>query len=567
MLSTEKPPLLIVGAGPTGLVLATHLARHGIRARIIDQAEGPSPTSRALGIHARTLEIFDQLGVIAPILQRGRILREFHLFKEGRRLRSVPIQGINSPYPFILTLPQSETERILIRRLESLGVTVEWQTRLDSLQQEGAEIQAQLIHAKGSRETLSPHFLVGCDGATSTVRQQLGIPFEGASLPTWFGLADLHVPVGLSSDGPSLFLAREGLLFFIPLPGENSFRLVFPLPEQPEEGEPELSWPKIQELVDRRTNRELDIRDPWWFSRFRTGRRAVPTLIHGSILLAGDAAHIHSPVGAQGMNSGIQDAHNLGWKLALTLRGEASPQLLQTYEEERLPVARRILHTTQLTTRMLTGHHPLIRSLRNTFLPLALGTSPLRSRLLRIASQTEFDYSQSSLIGEDIGPDVSPRGPKPGERAPDFALHALQDEDPTGLHPLLRAPRHTLLWFTLSGELIPQDLHPLIDIDSLSELLDLHIFIRDALPAWETPPGVNIHHDQSGQGHQIYNPEARSLYLIRPDGHIAWRSRPANFSALANFLRRVFSPAALIEARTNTIERLDPSTHHPPPLS
>lgn len=539
----EDLTVFVVGAGPTGLTLGCELVGLGLDVRIIDAADGPARTSRALGIHARTLEIFDQLGVVEPVVDRARPIRSLTLYDRGERVRRVGLQGIESPYPLTLSLPQRETEQILLARLEQLGGSVEYNTRLVELHRRGSGFRGRVRGPEGRLRGVDPRFVVACDGASSTVRSELNIPFEGASIPVWFALADLEIRGDVTTDGPSLFLSDDGLAVLIPMPGPNCYRLVAPLVELPEDVEPTLKARDVHGLIERRCSPSLQSGQPDWISVFRTGRRMVPSMVEESVVFAGDAAHVHSPVGAQGMNSGIQDAHNLAWKLAQFVRGHGSSGLIDSYDDERAGVARAILRSTQLTTHLVAARHWPVQKLRNGLFRLVTRSPRLRSELLNAASQVRHDYESSPVVGQAIGPRCSRAGPRPGQRAPDARWG---DSSGQRLHALLREPGFHLWWFAVSGQLVPGELDDLMIWPLVEQAepfgLTLHVFTRDGvtLGAFDRP--IRFHRDVRGEAHRLYNHEAQSLYLIRPDGHIGWRSRPPDFGKLAVHLETYFQP-------------------------
>src|SRR5215472_12855237 len=317
-----NPPILIVGAGPTGLTAALELLRHGVSCRIIDQCPSPSTTSKALGIHSRTLEVFEALKVLDPFLASGRKLHAFNAFAGTQRLAHVSFDELEAPYPFVLSLPQCETERILTRELRARGVEIERSKKLTALTLLSDHADVEVADLTTNRVDRSSHpWIIGADGAHSAVRKALEIPFDGEALAEDFMLADVAIDWDRPIDETHVFFSPAGILAALPLPGERRYRLVVDLPErlppEPVLKDTTQCLALFQAWMDRRAHSGIRISEPTWISHFRIQSRIVPTYRKGRAFLAGDAAHIHSPVGGQGMNTGIQDAFNLGWKLAL----------------------------------------------------------------------------------------------------------------------------------------------------------------------------------------------------------------------------------------------------------
>lgn len=370
--------VLIVGAGPVGLALAAALRRHDVSTRIIDRHREAAQTSRACVIHARTLEVLEPLGVTPQLLTRGVKVPIFRIRDGDRVLATIDFAQIDSPYPFTLMFPQDRTEGLLLAALERLGGKVDRPAELLSLRPRGAGIVATL--SANARETeVESRWLVGCDGMHSTVREQAGIGFEGAAYEQGFVLADVGMRWPLSREEVSLFYSPRGLVVVAPLPDER-FRIVATddvAPEVP-------SRDYVQALLDAR-GPSVDaarVHDIAWSSRFRIHHRIANTPRHGRVLLCGDAAHVHSPAGGQGMNTGIQDAMSLAPLLAQVLRG-GDQAVLDEWAAERHRVAAGVVAMTDRMTRMATLTSPLGQSLRNAAVALLGHIPPLRAAAAR----------------------------------------------------------------------------------------------------------------------------------------------------------------------------------------
>ena len=370
--------ILIVGAGPVGLSLAAELRRRGVAALIVDSHPHAAQESRACVIHARTLEVLEPLGVTAELLTAGVKVPIFRIRDRDRALLTIDFSQIKSDYPFTLMYPQDRTERLLLGALERLGGRVERPAEVlgFGLRDEGV---VATLRVDGQDTTVESRWLVGCDGMHSTVREQARIPFEGAAYEQGFVLADVGMKWPLSREEVSLFYSPQGLVVVAPLPDER-FRIVATDAAAPESP----SRDYVQALLDARGPR-LDparVGDIAWSSRFRIHHRVASTPRHGRVLLCGDAAHVHSPAGGQGMNTGIQDAMSLAPLLASVLRG-GSESALDHWAAERHRIAAGVVAMTDRMTKMATLTSPAGQSLRNAAVALLGRVPPVRAAVAR----------------------------------------------------------------------------------------------------------------------------------------------------------------------------------------
>ncbi|MBX0300170.1 FAD-dependent monooxygenase [Cryobacterium sp. 1639] len=416
--------VLIIGAGPTGLTLARELHSLGVSARLIDSAADAAHESRALAIQARTLEVLARNRLADDLVTAGNpsttlLLHERTTAATGRT-HAIPLFDSalgDTRFPFLLFLSQAATERVLVERLTSTGVGIRRGLTLTGLTQDPTGVTATLESPGAPARVVRARYLVGCDGAHSTTRHLAGIDFSGRAYAQRFLLADVEID-GLEPGRVHVYLARSGPLFVFPLGHPASWRVLVELPRSTPAGP--ITLPLVQAAVSRHTREQLVLRDPAWLAEFTVSSRLADSFRLGRVFLAGDAAHIHSPAGAQGMNTGIQDAVNLGWKLALVCRGEARPALLETYQRERMPVARSVLATTDRAFRVATAQVPLVRDLRAALGP-RLAAVVLRSGLVRRAgfrliSELGIQYRRSPLSVE--GQPRPAGGPRPGQRFP-----------------------------------------------------------------------------------------------------------------------------------------------------
>ncbi|HSK27832.1 MAG TPA: FAD-dependent monooxygenase [Jiangellales bacterium] len=428
--------VLVVGAGPTGLALAAQAHRHGASVRIVDRAPDQVHESRALAVQPRTLEVLRGTGVSDRLVARGNdgIRLVLHGARRTARLPLFDAGVDDTAYPFVLFVSQAETESALADHLAVLGVRVERGVELTRLEQHGDVVRAGLDGRDGRADALA-RFVVGCDGSRSTVRQLAGIPFRGKAYPQAFVLADVEVDGPLEQGAVHTWFTSMGLMFLFPLGSPATWRLITTR-GRPEEAPTEpVGLEGLQRSVDQVTGSTLRLRDPVWLSDFRVSCRQAARYRAGRVLLAGDAAHVHSPAGGQGMNTGIQDAWNLGWKLALVARGIAPDSLLDSYESERLPVGRDVL---RLTDRLFTvATSPRVAWARTRVVPRVaplVMRLPVRSAGFRRVGQLSVGYRGSPAVA----PPERRRGLGPGDRLPDAPVTVAGMR--TRLHDLVGGP-------------------------------------------------------------------------------------------------------------------------------
>jgi 2-polyprenyl-6-methoxyphenol hydroxylase-like FAD-dependent oxidoreductase len=528
--------VLIVGAGPTGLTLALHLAAFGVQARVVDRGLDRVHESRALAIQPRTLEVLTRFGITDDLVACGNPAVQLRMHVRGRVL-AVPMFDLglaDTAYPYLLFLSQAETERILEAHLAAAGVTVDRGVELVDLSSTPDAAVATLRHRDGREEHVLARYVVGCDGAHSTVRRLAGIGFgfgfEGSSYPQTFVLADVEAD-RVEPGAAHVFLSERGMLFFFPLVTPAAWRLLAMRPRtDPTPADAPVTLADVQAITDSYTDGTVQLHDPVWMTNFRLHHRAATHYRAGRVFLAGDAAHVHSPAGAQGMNTGIQDAVNLGWKLAHTLQGVADPAVLDTYEPERAPVGTMVLRFTDRAFTIATSTNPIVRFARTRLapavIPLALKAKAGRAYAFRTVSQLDIRYRRSPLSVN--GPNPPRKGPKAGDRLPDTAI--VHNGQSSTLHQVLAGPRWHLL---LCGR-----------PDAFSTQTATELAARHAGLA-------AVHHltsqDPSGT---LYDPDGTALrrlgltgsdtaqYLIRPDGRLGYRAGGTDLTGLDTYLQR-----------------------------
>jgi 2-polyprenyl-6-methoxyphenol hydroxylase-like FAD-dependent oxidoreductase len=550
--SPHDPMILIVGAGPTGLTLAVELARRGVPFRVIDREPERTRTSRAIGTQARTVEVFRLMGIPETALEPAARPRALRFAERDRTLARIAFgDGLPGTSPRLISMDESDTERVLEQRLEQLGGRVEWRTELLGFRVDGQRVTARLQGPDGTSE-LETQFLVGADGAHSTVRHEAGIGFAGAAYPERFLLADLDLDWDLPHDEGHIWLGDDGLVAAIPLPGEQRYRVIVPLPPayvaKEYESEAEIAA-EAETLLKQRTGVTLRrIGEPAWASAFRIQRRQADRYRRGPVFLAGDAAHIHSPVGGQGMNTGIQDAFNLGWKLALAARGQAAPGLLDTYQAERHPIARGVLRGTHLSTQLILAQNPFMRAVRERAVPVIVNIPPIRRRILAAVSQLTINYRGSSL-SVDADDRAASRGwlrltarvLRAGDRVPDAALIDIRSSQPVMLFDLV-SQGWTLLLFA-GNDAMPESIDVLGRIarqiqDTVGDAVRSY-FVLDAPAIDDT--AVTALLDPARQVSRVFAAGKGLVALVRPDGYLGYRGRLDQRGELASYLARVFA--------------------------
>jgi 2-polyprenyl-6-methoxyphenol hydroxylase-like FAD-dependent oxidoreductase len=385
--------VLIVGAGPTGLFLANECARRGLRWRLIEARSSQSEHSKALAIFPRTLEIFDMAGIVAPFLEAANRVTSVAIMAHARRLARLRFAPEESPYPFIAMVPQDVTEKLLAGHLRRRGGRVEYDTRFVSAQQEDDGVKVT-IERRGEPLQVNASLVVGCDGAHSAVRHLMGIPFEGGAYESTFMLADIETDTTLPADELQLCPSEFGPLAIFPISAAR--RRIVAVVKAPEEDAPSLAL--VRTILAERAPGGIEARALHWSSYFRIHHRRVERLRVARLFLAGDAAHIHSPFGGQGMNTGLHDAWNLAWKIDLFLRGRGNERLLDSYGAERLPVIKGVIETTDFLTKVMGTPNRLAQALRDAVIPMVSRLAPFQHAFVRRLSELGVAYRGSPIV-------------------------------------------------------------------------------------------------------------------------------------------------------------------------
>ncbi len=595
--------VLIVGAGPTGLTLACELARHGVSFRIIDKEDHASDKSKALAVHSRTLEVFEDMGIVERFLTFGLKLRGINIFADSKQIAHMTFDELDGPYGFALTLPQSDTERILMERLGELGAQVERSIDLVDVRQQKDSVENRVRKAGGQEEIINSRYTVGSDGAHSTVRKALNLEFSGEKYPDLMYLNDVQIEGAINPDEIYVFNSDHGILALFPY-GGGRYRIAAGMGEEHDQAEARTSVkePSIEEMqaeVDRRCPYRLTLSEQFWSCGIYLHRRHVSQYRKGNCFLSGDAAHIHSPAGGQGMNTGIQDSYNLAWKLALVTKGKAGESLLDSYGVERLGIALGVLKMTDFMMKVNTLKNPVAKHLRNTLAPILTAQEVIQKRVQSSIAELSLNYRESPIVEEHLSSMIEAltkkkdmphladcfafkNGPAAGDRAPDgfvvkeahgplrafkggdSHLPSSQLEDTTRLYELFQGTKHTLLLFS-GDDTSPEEIATFGGIaqtltTSYPELVKVVAIVDseesrarcvagfDKVLKTHAPDmqhNVIVVADWEMSCHHKYGAGANCLYLIRPDGYVGFRSQPADHKLLTRYLERIFDKLQL----------------------
>ncbi len=539
-MSRQHVDVLVVGAGPVGLTAATELRRRGVAVRCVDAAHHHNVSTKALGLQARTLELFERLGVVGSAVARGLPVSKFNIMSEERRIARFDMGTLDTPYPYLLMLPQNTTEEILRDRLSELGTEVGRGMELVGFTQNAGGVDAVLRHGDRS-EHVRADWMIAADGAHSSIRHQLGLPFEGGAFREEFVTADLRIDWQLPVDELFAFLNRGNFIAYFPMVGGwHRVAIAYNTRRAPEG---EVTLAEVQAAIDAcgpTGARAVEIGDR---SRFVIHQRTVARQSLGRVFLAGDAAHVHSVVGAQGLNIGVQDAFNLAWKLAAVISGSAAPALLETYAAERHPAARRIVNGTRRATRMtLLRRRPVVFARRHVA-PLVLGRRRVSSTIEHALSQLDISYrtpGQAAVAGESV---------VTGDRAPDaplrhFGVAQLRSAPVTRLFELIRRDEFSLL---LLGDRhdIAAGYPPIHGVADRFPMVAQYVVLPDDATHDSADLEVTATTlvDIGNTLRRKYRIGRRAMLLVRPDGYLALRHDEWAPETLQTQLQRWLIPA------------------------
>ncbi len=541
--------VLVVGAGPTGLTLACQLRRLGVAVRIVDQNAAPSTTSKAIGLQYRVSEVLSWMGVADRFFAEGETSAAVHVYTTGgRRLLTLRLDGMEHKagrqafVPRAIILPQPQTEAILEGFLRDLGGHVERRKTFVAFEQDPERVISRVAAADGTEQTIASRYLVSCEGAHSQGRKQAGIGFAGKAYPHDFVMADVDLDWERSRDDAHAWFHSDGMLAAMALPA-GKWRLFIDVGATGE-ALPEVTLDLVQRLLARRTGDDaVRASNPTWLSRFKISSRVVDRFRQGRVFLAGDAAHLHSPSGGQGITTGMQDAYNLAWKLAMVLRSGAPSALLDTYEDERLPIARQVIRTTDRVTVVEFSGGALGRVFRDRVALPLLATPTVQRWLVTKLSQLDQNYRGSRLARhhDASGPFARARV-RAGDRAPDVVFRDPRTGERTSLFDHLQQARFVAI---IGGDDTARTAGTLARLG----VNCLHVAPPDG------PPGDRLV-DGHGDLGRLYGARGTFCYLIRPDGYVGLFTRPIDDRAIDAYLRLLW-PAHAIAAGPPTSTRGD----------
>jgi 2-polyprenyl-6-methoxyphenol hydroxylase-like FAD-dependent oxidoreductase len=523
----SQTQVLIVGAGPTGLSMAIELERYGIACRILDKQIKPVSTSNALVAQTRTLEVWDDIGLIEKALACGIPLKGGNFFSKNKQIADLDFNNLESYYQFVLGISQHQTEEMLLSFLKDKGITVAMSTNLLDLSIYPTHVLTTVSRPDGTEEQIKSQWLVACDGGRSWIREKCHIPFEGKELPQHFVLADVEITSELMHDKLNMFTSPKGILAIIQFDKKYS-RIIAEVTGDAElQKAKSLTFAQVKRLVEERCPFSVEIKEPVWTSGFWIHERLAKDFQVKRVFFAGDAAHIHSPAGGQGMNTGIQDVNNLAWKLAAVIQGKSPESILKTYTQERQAVARQVLKSTTLLTKIMTLRNPLLQYIRNWLIATLANSKKYQIKITNTLTQLLIQYQENMLVKDYLGDQA---GPKSGSRMLDVNLNQITPSNatphpqPSRLFDLVRGTQMVLLCFMGLDDgadiAVYYDFKKTLEKRFCTKMKFILIRTKNEFVDWQD---VSLF-DQDGRVHEKYGADKACLYLIRPDKYIGCRA-------------------------------------------
>ena len=511
ILSTNNIDVLIVGAGPVGLFCANELSRHGMTYRIIDKKSTLSEHSKALGIHIRTLDVLEDCGFITEVLDQGHQVEGVLFKSNGKTIVNATFADIEAKRHFLIDLPQNKTEAILYQGLQDKKATVEWNTELTHLTQSPTEITATIKKPNNKIELCNATWLIACDGAHSTVRHQVHAEFKGSAYQQAWWLADLLIDWEVPDNRMAIYISKNGPLACFPM-GNKRYRLVMTA-EEGSTSDPSLE--DVARVFAKRCSDPAQLSQPIWLSRFTIHHRQIQHYRHDRVFFAGDAAHIHSPMGGQGLNTGIQDVYNLVWKLALVDQKKAKPELLDSYHEERFPVGHEVLKKTDAMTRMILLKNPLAIAARNTFIELITSFKTIKNELAKDIAELAISYAKSPIVYQS----GRIKHFKAGTYLPEFKLNDSTTDNTVSSTSITQGTTHHCFIFAGTKTTKIPNLVQIAEVlsEKYSKSIKVHLILNQKSDSKSDTIQTWIDGQQIQQQFKIIKP---TLILVRPDKYI-----------------------------------------------
>lgn len=548
MTNTE---VIIVGAGPTGLMAGILLTLAGVQVRIFDKAREQAHESRAFGVQPKSLELLLSIGLVDEFFNHGMLTVGTEAYVNGKRVAELNFNDIgrnDTPYSFVLMVAQSDIEKILATHLQQQGIHIEHECEIIDFTQSATGIDVQIKNSHGKIQTIKANYLIGADGAHSIVRKKLGLTYEGAPYPQGFLLADCKVDWSLDYDHMKLFLHEKNLAVYLPLHGREYARIIAVQPfhapttqlsKEASSAEP-ATLNEVQAALNAAAQLPIKLSNPVWVSRYRIHHRSVNKYGERRVFVAGDAAHIHSPAGGQGMNTGLQDAANLAWKIAVTLRGQDKPNLLATYHMERWPVGQKILHTTDKLFAGMSTQKAWAAKLRTMLVPILFGAISrikwLRRRLFNFISQLGIRYRNNNFLCNNLSattPHAFRHWLPAGNRAPNALIERNRD-----VFSLIGGYCFHVLAISkkpLSAQEIADIVTKLAVLpSSIGIAIKTHVITNSLIG--RDPRIIQVESSDVFERYGLNYKVPQAIYLIRPDGYIAYRSNSWDIGKLAEFI-------------------------------
>lgn len=533
-MKTSNIPVLIIGAGPTGLMAAAQLQRFGVPYRIIEKRKGTTKFSKALGVQARTMEIYEQMGIVEKAIAQGTAAKQLQIMVKGEYVQSMPLSEAGADFtafPYLFVLEQSRNESLLLEYIEEKGGKVEFETEMIRFESQKDKTLVEVQTADGRQEQILADWVIAADGGRSPIRHSLNIPFEGDTYKNIFYVVDIDVTWKKDHESLHINLADNNFTAFFPITDEKGtrYRLVGILPEHYYNQE-DIQFEDIKKEIERVQHLDLELGEANWFSVYKVHHRCVDRFKEGPIFFAGDSAHVHSPAGGQGMNTGLQDAYNLAWKLALVVQGKAKKSLLDTYHKERWAIAHQLVNTTDRVFTNVVRKGRLINWFRLNIVPFLLsrlmGIRKIQKRAFKMVSQTGISYSDSPIAVNTTS--LSRKAPHAGDRLPYLNVFDTTTGQLKNLyHQLGDQGFHAIVWSSNTDTIGTKEAALLEDYLNKNHLGLFHThLIQDQ--------------KENNPAFQQLDLKSSTLYIVRPDNYIGYIGKVDDLKALKAYLDLIF---------------------------